>query len=222
MSEFIFMLTQADETVPDAVEYVKRLAGSGVRHVGFKDIGLPEEGLVEVVAAIRENGQIPYLEVVDVGGEEELRSAESALRLGVDYLVGGTRIAEIATLTENAELRFFPYVGDVVGHPARLEGETDRIVAEAVEAAANPAVDGINLLAYRWQGGDGAELAAAVSAAVEVPVIAAGSVDSPARIKALNEAGVWGFTIGSAILAGEVIEGSDFEGQIAGTLAAAG
>jgi CheY-like chemotaxis protein len=221
MSEFIFMLTQADETIPDAVDYVKRLAGSGVRHVGFKDIGLPEEGLHEVVAAIRANGQIPYLEVVDVGGEAELKSAEAALRLGVDYLVGGTRIEEIAALTKDAPLRFFPYVGDVVGHPAKLEGETDRIVAEAVEAAKHPAVDGINLLAYRWTGGDGAELAAAVAGAVEVPVIAAGSVDSPARIAALNEAGVWGFTIGSAILAGQVIDGADFEGQIAGTLAAA-
>jgi CheY-like chemotaxis protein len=221
MSEFIFMLTQADETIPDAVDYVKRLAGSGVRHVGFKDIGLPEEGLQEVVAAIRANGQIPYLEVVDVGGEAELGSAEAALRLGVDYLVGGTRIAEIAELTKDAPLRFFPYVGDVVGHPAQLEGETERIVAEAVEAADNPAVDGINLLAYRWTGGDGAELAAAVAGAVDVPVIAAGSVDSPARIAALNEAGVWGFTIGSAILAGQVIDGADFEGQIAGTLAAA-
>jgi CheY-like chemotaxis protein len=222
MSEFIFMLTQADETIPDAVDYVKRLAGSGVRHVGFKDIGLPEEGLQEVVAAIRANGQIPYLEVVDVGGEAELGSAEAALRLGVDYLVGGTRIAEIAELTKDAPLRFFPYVGDVVGHPAQLEGETERIVAEAVEAADNPAVDGINLLAYRWTGGDGAELAAAVAGAVDVPVIAAGSVDSPARIAALNEAGVWGFTIGSAILAGQVIDGADFEAQIAGTLKAAG
>jgi NAD(P)H-dependent flavin oxidoreductase YrpB (nitropropane dioxygenase family) len=221
MSEFIFMLTRADETIPDAVDYVKRLGDSGVRHVGFKDVGLEEAGLREVVAAIRANGQLSYLEVVDVGSDAELRSAEAALRLGVDYLVGGTRIEQIAALTEDAPLRFFPYVGDVVGHPARLEGDRARIVAEAEQAAAHPAVDGINLLAYRWQTGDGAELAAAVVEAVDVPVIAAGSVDSPERIQALNEAGVWGFTIGSAILSGEVIPGAAFEGQISGTLEAA-
>jgi putative N-acetylmannosamine-6-phosphate epimerase len=222
MSEFIFMLTHNDETIPDAVEYVQRLGDSAVRYVGFKDIGLPEERLHDVVAAIRANGQTSVLEIVDVGSEDELRSVQAALRLGVDYIVGGTLIDRIATEISGSGMRFFPYVGDVVGHPARLEGGVDAIVAQARSAAQHPAVDGINVLAYRWTEGDGAEIAAAVSEAVDVPVIAAGSVDSTERIAALEAAGVWGFTIGGAVLTGQMVEGGSFEAQIAATLEAAG
>jgi hypothetical protein len=221
MSEFMFMLTRNDETIPDAGAYVGRLRGSGVRYVGFKDIGLPEDELRDVVAAIRANDQVPVLEIVDVGSEDELTSVRAALRLGVDYIVGGTLIDRIAEEIAGHDVRFFPYVGAVVGHPARLEGSEAAIVAQARAAAAHPAVDGINLLAYRWSGGDGAELTRAVVDAVGVPVLAAGSVDSPERIRDLTRAGVWGFTIGGAVLAGIVAPDEPFEGQISATLDAA-
>ena len=50
---------------------------------------------------------------------------------------------------------------------------------------------------------DGApELARRVVDAVDVPVIAAGSIDGPERVQAMRQAGVWAFTIGSAIFDG--------------------
>ena len=39
--DFIFMLTQQDRTIADARERLREVLAQGVRHVGFKDIGLP-------------------------------------------------------------------------------------------------------------------------------------------------------------------------------------
>ena len=39
MSEFVFMLTHGDRTVEDAAEVVPELAETGLRYIGFKDVG---------------------------------------------------------------------------------------------------------------------------------------------------------------------------------------
>ena len=75
-------------------------------------------------------------------------------------------------------------------------------------------VDGINLLAYRYDG-DVDALVEAVVDATSLPVIGAGSVDSPDRIHALAERGVWAFTIGTAALDGKLVEGAPLEEQLA-------
>lgn len=44
---FIFMLTRNDRTVADASQHLQTALSLGVRHIGFKDIGLsdrPTEG----------------------------------------------------------------------------------------------------------------------------------------------------------------------------------
>jgi phosphoribosylformimino-5-aminoimidazole carboxamide ribonucleotide (ProFAR) isomerase len=66
---------------------------------------------------------------------------------------------------------------------------------------------GLDLLAYRYDG-DVERLVRAVVESVEVPVIAAGSVDSEEKIRALADAGVWGFTVGSAIFEGRFAHNS--------------
>ena len=43
MLEFIFMLTRDDVTLGDAREVYASIAGTGVRHVGCKDVGLARE-----------------------------------------------------------------------------------------------------------------------------------------------------------------------------------
>ncbi|WP_322061093.1 hypothetical protein [Paraburkholderia sp. J63] len=49
---------------------------------------------------------------------------------------------------------------------------------------------------------DPAELTRRVTEAVPVPVIAAGSIDSEARVKVMIDARTWGFTVGSALFQG--------------------
>ncbi|TIM59586.1 MAG: 4-hydroxythreonine-4-phosphate dehydrogenase, partial [Mesorhizobium sp.] len=39
--DFIFMLTRNDRTVTDAAVHAETALGAGIRHIGFKDIGLP-------------------------------------------------------------------------------------------------------------------------------------------------------------------------------------
>ena len=40
--DFIFMLTRHDRTVEDAAEIVDAVCDMGVRHIGFKDVGVAE------------------------------------------------------------------------------------------------------------------------------------------------------------------------------------
>jgi NAD(P)H-dependent flavin oxidoreductase YrpB (nitropropane dioxygenase family) len=116
-------------------------------------------------------------------------------------------------------IKFFPYVGQIVGHPCLLRGSIEEIAEDARRAEAL-GVDGINLLAYRYDK-DVNALVEAVVGATSLPVIAAGSVDSPARIQALNERGVWAFTIGTAALDGVLVEGGSLDDQLRCALDAA-
>ena len=61
MIEFIFMLTRDDVTLPDAREIYESIASSGVRHVGCKDVGLPQAELTAFMDDIRGNGHTSYL-----------------------------------------------------------------------------------------------------------------------------------------------------------------
>jgi NAD(P)H-dependent flavin oxidoreductase YrpB (nitropropane dioxygenase family) len=220
MIEFIFMLTRDDVTLPDAREVYASIASTGVRHVGCKDVGLPTDELAELMEDIRSNGHETYLEVVSETEEATLASARAAAEIRPDHLIGGTLIEPVQEILAGTGIRFWPYVGQIVGHPCLLRGSIDEIAADAERAAAL-GVDGINLLAYRYDG-DVEALVRAVVAATELPVICAGSVDSAERIRALDRCGAWGFTIGTAALDGALVDGAPLSGQLQAALEAAG
>jgi hypothetical protein len=220
MIEFIFMLTRDDVTLPDAREVYAAVAGTGIRHVGCKDVGLPQDELAALMEDIRGHGHATYLEVVSETPEETLRSAAAAAEIRPDYLIGGTLIEPVQEILRGTGVKFFPYVGRIVGHPCLLRGSIDEIVEDTRRAAAL-GVDGINLLAYRYDG-DVEALTRAVVAASDLPVICAGSVDSVERIRALEGCGAWAFTIGTAALDGKLVEGVPLRGQLHAALEAAG
>ena len=219
MIEFIFMLTRDDRTLSDAREVYASIADSGVRHVGCKDVGLPRDELAALMEDIRANGHTTHLEVVSESDEATLQSARVAAEIAPDFLIGGTLIEPVQEVLEGTGVRFFPYVGRIVGHPCLLRGSIAEIADDA-RRAEQLGVDGINLLAYRYDG-DVDELVEAVVDATSLPVIAAGSVDSPARIQALAERGVWAFTIGTAALDGRLVEGGSLDEQLRCALDAA-
>ncbi|MFL6040510.1 MAG: hypothetical protein ACJ740_03790 [Gaiellales bacterium] len=219
MIEFIFMLTRDDKTLTDARDVYASIAGTGVRHVGCKDVGLPREELQALMSDIKGNGHTTHLEVVSESEEATLASARAAAEIGPDYLIGGTLIEPVQEILEGTGIRFFPYVGRIVGHPCLLRGSIDEIADDA-RRAEQLGVDGINLLAYRYDG-DVDALVEAVVDATSLPVIAAGSVDSQARIQALDERGVWAFTIGTAALDGVLVPGRPLEDQLRYALEAA-
>jgi hypothetical protein len=216
--EFIFMLTRDDVTLKGARDVYASIAGSGVRHVGCKDVGLPTEELRGLMDDIRGNGHETWIEVVSETEEDTLRSARAAAEIRPDHLIGGTLIEPVQEIIAGTGIKFWPYVGRIVGHPCLLRGAIEEIVADTERAAA-AGVDGINLLAYRYDG-DVEALVRAVVGATDLPVICAGSVDSAERIRALEAAGAWGFTIGTAALDGALVPGAPLSGQLQAALAA--
>ena len=65
MSEFIFMLTHNDATVENARDVLEEVAETGLRCIGFKDVGAPREVLAEVTAQAHEVDMKVMLEIVD-------------------------------------------------------------------------------------------------------------------------------------------------------------
>lgn len=198
---FVFMLTRHDRTIADAAERLEEALAAGVRHIGFKDVGLPMADLVKLAERIHGAGGRTYLEVVSLDAASEIASAKSAVALGVDVLMGGTRPTAVLPIIAGSGIAYFPFPGRIVGHPSRLEGPPSDIVESAKTLAAMDGVDGLDLLAYRFAG-DVEGLIGKVRAAVTKPLIVAGSIDRPERIHAVVSAGAWGFTVGTAALDG--------------------
>ena len=219
MTEFIFMLTHSDRTVPNARAVYDEIRSTAVRYVGFKDIGLPIPELRALAGAIRADGREVMLEVVSEDPADELRSIGAALEIGVDWLLGGTHPDEALEIIAGTPVRYCPFPGRVIGHPSQLRGTIDEIATDAAALTARPGVHGLDLLAYRYDG-DVEALTAAVDARASGPVIAAGSVDSLERIAALARIGVWGFTIGGAIFDGRFAGAPSIPAQIETVLAA--
>jgi hypothetical protein len=220
LTEFIFMLTRDDQTIANARVVYESVADAGIHHVGCKDLGIARDELSALISDIRANGHTSYLEVVSETEEATLESARVAAEIGPDYLIGGTVIEPIQEIIAGSGVRFCPYIGTVIDHPCLLRGAIEDIAADARRAEALGA-DGINLLAYRYDG-DVDELVEAVAKASALPVIAAGSVDSAQRIQSLDERGVWAFTVGTAALNGKFVPGAPLAVQLEYVLKAAG
>jgi NAD(P)H-dependent flavin oxidoreductase YrpB (nitropropane dioxygenase family) len=219
MINFVFMLTHSDSTIPGAIDQIEPLAATGLRYIGFKDVGVDPDTQREIAQAAKGAGLETMLEVVSVTREDEVRSVEAALAAGVDWILGGTNPDAVLPLLEGREVKYCPFPGRVVGHPSVLEGTIEEIAASAASLTARPGVHGLDLLAYRHATVDIGELTRAVVAASAGPVIAAGSVVSAEQIDALAAAGAWGFTIGSAIFDGLLPGGPDVAAQVREVLA---
>ncbi|MCP4565383.1 MAG: 4-hydroxythreonine-4-phosphate dehydrogenase [Bosea sp.] len=213
--DFIFMLTRHDRTVPEAAGHVATALAAGVRHIGFKDVGLPFPALRELGRLIKAGGASSYLEVVSLDRASEIMSVRAALDLGVDHLLGGTHVDDVLPLLRDSGIRYYPFPGEIAGHPSVLNGSVDEIAASARALAGRDGVDGLDLLAYR-SGVDVPALMTAVCAATDKPVIVAGSIDRPEQIEAVRLAGAAGFTIGTSALEGRFpARGAALDAQLA-------
>lgn len=200
--DFVFMLTRDDVTVADARERLPQALAAGVRHIGFKDVGLATGEMVALAAEIRSGGAALYLEMVSLDAAGEAAAARAALACGVDVLMGGVRPDVVEPIIAGAPIRYFPFPGEIQGHPSRLVGDIESIARSAGELAARGGVHGLDLLAYRFEGDVPALIRAVCRAAAGKPVVVAGSIDCDERIAAVAEAGAAGFTIGTAALDG--------------------
>ena len=70
------MLTRNDRTVEDALDLLALIHPLGLRHIGFKDVGVSPGVLEKVAATITEVGAVSYMEVVSTSPETCLASAK--------------------------------------------------------------------------------------------------------------------------------------------------
>lgn len=200
--DFIFMLTRHDQTVEDARQVLDMALATGIRRIGFKDVGASRKELKSLTAAIRDAGASSYMEVVSTTSDRVRASLETARAIGVDYVLGGKDLDAARETLEDGLARYYPFPGRPHGHPTALGGTPDEVARDCrtyVEAGCA----GVDLLAYRATEAEPLELVRAARASLgDRELIIAGSVDSAERIHALAGAGADAFTIGSAIFDG--------------------
>jgi hypothetical protein len=214
------MLTQNDVTVPNALEVLEQVKGTGLRHVGCKDIGLSPDEYVELFSRMKRYGMATFLEVVSSDEKKHFDGVNLALKLGVDYLVGGMPQHTRKTLEflkrSGMKMRYCPYVGGVTGHPCILGGSVDEIIESGREAETLGAY-GVNLLLYRYSG-DQKSLFNSVFRELRLPLIVAGNVRTFEQIEELRARNAWAFTIGGAIFEKRFAKEGSIQDQISAVL----
>lgn len=199
--DFVFMLTRGDQTVPDCLEVLDEIRPLGLTHVGFKDVGVPPETLAELDRRIKASGATSYMEVVSTSREACLRSARVGRDIGVDRLLGGTEVEEVLAILAGSAVRYLPFPGRPFHHPTKLSGTAAQIEDDCRRFCALGAA-GVDLLAFRATEDDPLALVRAARRGTDGTLLVAGSVQTPAQIRALADAGADAFTIGSAAFDG--------------------
>ena len=203
------MLTRQDRTVADCLELLDVIAPLGLRHIGFKDVGVDVDRLRRLNRRIKDAGATSYMEIVSESRAASQRAARLAAEIGVDCLLGGTGPEAVLAATAGQAIAYYPYPGLPSGHPTRLGG-SPQLIARHCRAFVDAGCPGVTLRAYRSTEAEPLDLIRAARQALgKARLIVAGSIDTPARIRALAEAGVDAFTVGSAIFNGQFAPARD-------------
>src|SRR5215204_89502 len=155
--DFVFMLTRGDRTISDALDVLDDIRSLGLRHIGFKDVGVEPSVLAAVHRRIKELGATSYLEVVSTSPEACLQSARIGRELGVDRLLGGTQVEEVLAILAGSPVQYLPFPGRPFGHPTQLRGSADDVARDCQRFRSLGAA-GVYLLAYRAVEADPLEL----------------------------------------------------------------
>jgi hypothetical protein len=202
--DFVFMLTRADRTISDGLDVLEDIKSLGIKHIGFKDVGIEPAALAELHRAIKRAGATSYLEVVSTSRETALQSARVACEVGFDKLLGGTQVEEILGILSGSSVQYLPFPGEPFGHPTKLAGNA-ALVEEHCKKFAAMGAAGVDLLAYRATEADPLELVRVARRSMNGTLLVAGAVNTPAQIRALKEAGADAFTVGSAVFDGSFV-----------------
>lgn len=212
------MLTRADRTIANGLEVLDEIRPLGLRHIGFKDVGIEGDALAVLHCRIKELGATSYLEVVSETGEACLQSARVAREVGVDRLLGGTQVEEVLAILAGSGVQYLPFPGRPFGHPTQLRGSTDDVAADCRRYRELGAA-GVDLLAYRATEADPLELVRAARAATDGILLVAGGVVTCEQVRSLAAAGVDAFTVGSAVFDGVFAHGAgSLRGQLEAVL----
>jgi hypothetical protein len=211
--ELILMLTHNDVTVDDAIDVFEDIKDIPIRYFGFKDIGLPYDKMKVLNENMQKAGKETFLEVVRYSEKEVLESANLAVQLGFDYLMGTIYCDSIWGVIDK-KLKYLPFCGKVYDHPSILDGSIDEIIADA-RVLEGKGVDGFDLLSYRYTyQNEVAALIQKLTEAVSVPIVSAGSINSFERLLKTLDSKVWAFTIGSAFFEKKFIQDASYRENV--------
>ena len=133
-----------------------------------------------------------------------------AVECGCDILMGTMYFDSINEYCKKHNLKYMPFVGQVVERPSILKGTIQEMIDEANKYL-KKGVYGFDLLGYRYTG-DAVELNKKFVENVKAPICIAGSINSYKRLDEIKDANPWTFTIGGAFFENK-FEGS-FSDQI--------
>jgi hypothetical protein len=211
-ANLIVMLTHHDRTIPDALEVFHTASDLPVDCWGFKDVGLPEEQMVELAAALQHANKKVFLEVVSYSEPECMKGARLAVALKCDYLMGTLFYPRVWDYLKDTDLTYLPFLGKVSGSPSILAGTDREMIDEALRYMAL-GVEGFDILAFRH---DTHPEMIARSCVRDIPgiVVIAGSVASKERIGFIESIGAWGFTMGSALFDNAFVDDGGFRANL--------
>jgi hypothetical protein len=192
--QLIVMLTHHDVTVPDSKEIFLEAKDAPCDFWGFKDVGLPEEQMRDLVACMKDAGKTTFIESLAYTEEEGLKSVRLAADCGFDVVLGTHYSKSILDLTNGNNIKYLPFVGK--RHEHRLYGEIDDIIAEAKQVLSYGTY-GVNLPGFRYVG-DAITLITKLVKSVDKPVSVVGSINNFDRLDLIKQTNPWMFTIGSA------------------------
>ena len=195
--ELIVMLTHNDKTVENAIEVFEGAKNSKAKFWGFKEVGIPEDQMIDLVKRMKAAGKTTFLEVVDYTEEGCIAGAECGVRCGFDVLMGTMYFDSVKKIAEDAGMKYMPFVGQISGRPSILEGTIQGMIDEANNLVDTKGIKGFDLLGYRYTG-DAVKLNAEFVKNVRGDVCLAGSVASFQRLDEVKATGAWAFTIGGA------------------------
>lgn len=206
----IVMLTHNDKTVNNAYEVFEKCKNSKAKFFGFKEKPLPLSEMKKLYRYMKKCGKRTVLEVVSYTEHEGLEGAQMAVECEVDILMGTKYFDSIHALCKENNIKYMPFIGEIVGRPSVLKGTIDSMIDEA-NRLIEKGVYGFDLLGYRFEG-NALELNKQLVSKIDVPVCVAGSVNSYERLDELKDVMPRAFTIGGAFFENKF--GDDFDVQI--------
>lgn len=206
----VVILTHNDKTVDNAYEIFEKCKISKAKYYGFKEEPLPLEEMKKLYKYMKKCGKQTVLEVVTYTEEEGLKGAEMALECECDFLMGTKYFESINNFCKENNIKYMPFIGNVIERPSILEGNIEDMISEANELL-KKGVYGFDLLGYRFTG-NATELNKKFVTEVNAPVCIAGSINSYIRLDELKNANPWAFTIGGAFFENKF--GNNFIEQI--------
>jgi hypothetical protein len=206
--QLIVMLTHHDVTVLDSKRIFLEAKNAPCDYWGFKDVGLPEDQMRDLVACMKDAGKTTFIESLAYTEEEGLKSVQLAAGCRFDFVLGTHYSKSILDLTSANGIKYLPFVGKRKEH--RLYGEIDEIIAEAKQVLSYGTY-GVNLPGFRYVG-DAITLITKLVKSVDKPVSVVGSINNFERLDLIKQTNPWMFTIGSAFF--EKNFGDTFTDQI--------